>query len=47
MLTVAQMGLQLPPHLEVEVHRVGLRVTAVACLAVSMVMLGMRLLGKG
>jgi|GEM_PF-1207602 len=47
LLSLAQVGLQLPPHLEVEVHHVGLRVTAIACLMVSIVMLGARLFGKG
>jgi membrane-associated protease RseP (regulator of RpoE activity) len=47
LLSLAQMGLQLPPEMEVKVHRIGLRVTAIACLAVSFVMLGARLVGKG
>jgi len=37
----------LPPEMEAKVHHVGLRVTAIACLVVSAVMLGARLLGKG
>jgi membrane-associated protease RseP (regulator of RpoE activity) len=47
LLSLAQMGLQLPPEMEAKVHHVGLRVTAIACLVVSAVMLGARLLGKG
>ncbi len=47
LLTLAQMGLELPPHLEVELHSIGLRVTAVACVVVSLVALGARLIGKG
>ena len=47
LLSLAQMGLQLPPHLEVAVHQVGLRVIAIASLLVSAVMLGVRLFGKG
>jgi membrane-associated protease RseP (regulator of RpoE activity) len=47
LLSLAQMGLEMPAHLELAVHQVGLRVIAIASLVVSTVMLGARWLGKG